>query len=62
VRDVIAKSGFPDVVTLHAVVTPPTDVGMLGTEIRLCGLSDFDVAAAKGFSLRYGGATPLEST
>jgi hypothetical protein len=35
---------------------------MVGTEIHLRGLSDSDVAAAKEFFLRYGGATPLEPT
>jgi hypothetical protein len=58
----LPKVGFPDVMTLHALVGPPSGAGMDGTEVRLSGLEDSDVATAKDFFLRYGGATPLEST
>ncbi|MEY9934168.1 hypothetical protein ABH926_008832 [Catenulispora sp. GP43] len=57
-----AKSGFPDVITLHALVTPPADPHLAGTDICLSGVSDDDVAIAKGFFLRYSGDTPLEQT
>jgi len=56
------KAGFPDVVTLHAVVSAPSDPRMDGTEIRLTGVSDDDVAAAMDCFLRYSAATRLEST
>jgi hypothetical protein len=58
----LPKAGFPDVTTLHALVCPPSDPDLTGTEIRLAGLRDSDVAAAKDFFLRYGEATGLEPT
>jgi hypothetical protein len=57
-----AKSGFPDVVTLHAIVSPASDPSMVGTTVRLAGVSDEDVETARGFFLRYSDATLLEST
>jgi hypothetical protein len=57
-----AKNGFPDVVTLHALVTPPGDPHLAGTDIRLHGIDDQDVATAQGFFLRYSGDAPLEQT
>ena len=60
------KEGFPDVVTLHALVSPPSDprqVGTnIGTDITLSGVKDADVEVAKRFFLRYSGETLLEST
>ena len=56
------KEGFPDVVTLHALVSPPSDPGQTGTDIALTGVKDADVEAAKNFFLRYSGESPLEST
>jgi hypothetical protein len=57
-----AKAGFPDVVTLHAVVRPADDPAMVGTEVRLHGISDTDIETAKSFFLYFGGATPVETT
>jgi hypothetical protein len=56
------KDGFPDVVTLHALVSPPSDPRQPGTDITLSGVKDADVEAAKRFFLRYSGETLLEST
>lgn len=56
------KEGFPDVVTLHALVAPPNDPGQAGTDITLTGVKDADVEAAKRFFLRYSGETLLETT
>jgi hypothetical protein len=56
------KEGFPDVVTLHALVSPSSDPGQVGTDITLKGASDEDVAAARQFFLRYSGERLLEST
>lgn len=56
------KEGFPDVVTLHALVSPSDDPGQNGTDVMLCGAKDADVEAAKQFFLRYSGETVLEST
>jgi len=45
-----AKEAFPDVVTLHALVYPPSQPGRTGTDIALAGVKDEDVDAAKRFS------------
>jgi len=57
-----AKDGFPDVVTLHALVSPPTQPGRTGTRVELTGVSDADVAEAKSLFLRFSGDTLLETT
>ena len=56
------KEGFPDVVTLHALVSPPSDPRQVGTDIVLTGVTDDDMAAARRFFLRYSGEHLLEST
>ena len=56
------KEGFPDVVTLHALVSPPSDPGQAGTDIALKGITDDHMAAARQFFLRYSGEQLLEST
>jgi hypothetical protein len=56
------KEGFPDVITLHALVSPPIDPSEPGTEIVLTGVTDDDMEAAKRFFLRYSDERLLEST
>jgi hypothetical protein len=56
------KEGFPDVVTLHALVAPPSDPSRVGTDVVLIGVRDEDIDTAKGFFLRYSGEHLLEST
>lgn len=56
------KEGFPDVVTLHALISRPSDPSRRGTDVVLSGVTDEDVEAAKGFFLRYSGEHLLEST
>jgi hypothetical protein len=56
------KEGFPDVVTLHALISRPSSPGRIGTDIVLTGVADEDVETAKGFFLRYSGERLLEST
>jgi hypothetical protein len=56
------KEGFPDVVTLHALVSQPSDPRRVGTDVALTAVKDEDVEAAKGFFLRYSGEHLLEST
>jgi len=56
------KDAFPDVVTLHALVSPPTQPGRVGTDVALAGVRDQDVDTAKRFFLRYSGERLLEST
>jgi hypothetical protein len=57
-----AKDAFPDVVTLHALVSPPSQPSRTGTDIALTGVKDQDVDTAKHFFLRYGNERLLEST
>ncbi len=56
------KDGFPDVVTLHALVSPPSDAVRPGTDVALTRVKDADIDTAKGFFLRYSGERLLEST
>ncbi len=57
-----AKQGFPDVVTLHALVSPPDDPSRTGTEVVLDNVADADVETAKRFFLRYSDERVLEAT
>lgn len=57
-----SKHGFSDVVTLHAIITPPHDLAFVGTEILFDELATKDVDEAKGFFLRFSGETELERT
>src|SRR5215471_10057105 len=57
-----SKDAFPDVVTLHALVSRPSQPGRTGTDIALAGVKDEDVDTAKRFFLRYSGDRLLEST
>jgi len=56
------KEGFPDVVTLHALVSQPSDPGQVGTDITLTGVKDADVETARRFFLRYSDEELLEAT
>jgi hypothetical protein len=56
------KEGFPDVITLHALVASPDDPGRIGTDIAVTGVADDDMDVAKGFFLRYSDERLLEST
>src|SRR5262249_2816993 len=58
----VAKHGFDDVSTLHAVVDDPSRPDMVGTEFVLTGLTREDVETAKDFFLVYSGDTMLEET
>lgn len=58
----IAKSGFQDVITLHAIIHPPQDSSMLGTEVILRGVSDDEMAKAKDFFLKFSGEPALSDT
>lgn len=57
-----SKHGFSDVVTLHAIISPPDDSLFVGTEITLDRVSFEDVAAAKNFFLAFSGERELERT
>jgi hypothetical protein len=56
------KHGFPDVVTLHALVKGASDPGLVGTDFGLSGVSDADISAAKNFFLKFSNQAVLDET
>lgn len=56
------KSGFADVVTLHAVVHPARDESLIGTDVVLRGTSDDDIKDAKRFFLKFSNEPILDET
>lgn len=56
------KAGFPDVHTLHAALSPPSDDSMKGTEILISGVTDETMEEAKGFFLHFSDEEILETT
>jgi hypothetical protein len=57
-----AKHGFPDVVTLHAIVNPPAEPAFVGTDVALEGVADADVADAKNFFLKFSNQLVFDET
>jgi hypothetical protein len=58
----VPKSGFADVITLHAIVRPPDDASMAGTDVILRGLSKGEMADAKSFFLKFSEESILDDT
>jgi hypothetical protein len=58
----VAKHGFDDIVTLHAIIAPPSDPDLVGTDVVLEGLTDAHVDQAKDFFLAFSGDRVLEET
>ncbi len=56
------KHGFDDVTTLHAVIEPPDDPAMLGTDVELRGVRDADIEEAKLLFRHYAGDEILDRT
>ena len=56
------KDQFADVVTLHALVKPPAEPELIGTEVVLDGVTDDDMETAKSYFLRYSSDEVLETT
>lgn len=57
------KAGkFSDVITLHALVHPPSEPDRIGTDVALAGVTDVQIADAKKLFLRYSDETVLEET
>jgi len=54
------KSGFDDLVTLHAYITEPSNPYMVGTEFHLSNISDEDISAGKHLFLKFNSETVLE--
>lgn len=56
------KSGFDDILTLHAEIAPPKDIDMVGTDFCLSGCSDEDIEKAKALFLKFSNDIVLEET
>lgn len=60
--DKSSKHGFEDVITLHAVISSPSEPKMVGTKVILEGCTKEDVEKAKGLFLKFSGEKMLEKT
>lgn len=60
--DKLSKHGFEDVVTLHAVISSPSESEIVGTKIILEGCTNDDVEKAKSLFLKFSGEKMLEKT
>ena len=60
--DKSSKHGFEDVVTLHAVISSPSESEIIGTKIILEGCTKDDVEKAKSLFLKFSGEKRLEKT
>jgi len=56
------KHGFEDILTLHAVISPPSAPELIGTDVILGNISQEDIDKAKALFLRFSGAELVEST
>lgn len=59
---VTSKHGFSDVTTLHAVIQPPADGDLVGTDCCFQKITDADIVEAKRFFLKFSGEAVLDST
>lgn len=57
-----SKHGFDDIVTLHALISEPSDQKFAGTEFIFKGLTKKDIELAKDFFLIFSDETLLEKT
>lgn len=56
------KHGFADVATLHALISPPSDPEMVGTDFSFGKLADADIAEARRFFLKFSGDEVFDNT
>lgn len=54
------KEGFEDIITLHAVIEPPQNSNMVGTDFAMYGITKNDMDKAKGLFLKFNNETVLE--
>jgi len=47
--DKLQKQGFEDIITIHAIIYPPSDPNFVGTEFILENVNDEDIEKAKDF-------------
>ena len=55
-----SKSGFDDIITLHAQIAPPQNPNMVGTDFCLLGCNADDIEKAKSLFLTFSGKNILE--
>ena len=60
--ELATKHDFSDVLTLHAVISPPADPRLVGTDFIFEGASDGDIAAGKSFFLKFSNEEVLDTT
>jgi hypothetical protein len=60
--ELAAKQDFSDVLTLHAVISSPSDPTLVGTDFIFVGVSDGDITAAKDFFLKFSEEEVLDNT
>lgn len=60
--DKSSKQGFEDVITLHAVIVPPSEPDITGTKIILEGCTIDDIEKSKNLFLKFSGEEILEKT
>lgn len=58
----IAKQGFNDITTLHAIIEDSVDVDFEGTEFVIVGITDEQMEAAKNLFLIFSGEQIIETT
>jgi hypothetical protein len=58
----LGKQGFGDVITLHALISDPSQPRLVGTDFRLSGVTKKQIEEAKDFFLRFSGEQLLEVT
>lgn len=57
-----AKEGFADIITLHAIISEPSNYQLVGTEFIIEGATDEDISKAKNLFLKFTGEQVLETT
>lgn len=60
--DKSSKHGFDDIITLHAIISPPSEPHLIGTEVVLEGCTQQDIDNAKNLFLKFSGEKSLERT
>ena len=60
--DKSSKHGFEDIVTLHAIISSPSEPDMVGTKVILDGCTKEDIEKAKNLFLKFSGEEILEKT
>jgi len=56
------KSGFDDLITLHAYISEPSNQYLSGTEFHLANISDFDIEEGKKLFLKFNAEPIIENT